>query len=75
MTVTQAQQAFLDNMTLAQAKALLAKFNDCPETAERKSREAYWAFCQAWEMVHPGTYWQRQGLAGGPQYFLIDMRD
>jgi len=73
--MTTEQANFIATMTAEQAARVIAKFCNDPETAARKSDAAYGAFMAAWEMVNPGTYWQRQRMATGTNYYLIDMRD
>ena len=52
------QEKFLDNMTPAQAEAVIAKFKGDPAIAADRSDEAFHAFRLAWEMLHPREYWQ-----------------
>ena len=47
------QEKFLDNMTPAQAEAVIAKFKGDPAIAADRSDAAYHAFKLAWEMLHP----------------------
>jgi hypothetical protein len=71
--MTHTQKTFLDNMTRQQAEAVLLKFRNDPELADRKSTAAYVAFCRAWQMLYPEEYWQRLDLAGGVSYNLISI--
>tara|TARA_R100001530_G_C4238377_1_gene134636 strand:- start:377 stop:601 length:225 start_codon:yes stop_codon:yes gene_type:complete len=68
------QEKFLDNMTPAQAEAVIAKFKGDPAIAADRSDAAYHAFKLAWEMLNPDEYWQRHDRAradGGVQFHLI----
>lgn len=74
--MTREQIEFLNNMTSAQAEAVISKFKSDPAIAAERSDAAYIAFCQAWEMLHPTEYIQRVRRAranGGDQYHFISL--
>lgn len=71
--MTPTQIKFLDNLTPAQAEAVIAKFRSDPRVAANASDAAYVAFTQAWELLNPTEYWQRHSFAGGVNYRLISL--
>lgn len=69
--MTDQQATFIKNMTRAQALVVLAKFNNDPEVADRKSAAAFAAFRIAYETVNPGEYIQRRNMAHGVSYHFV----
>jgi hypothetical protein len=69
--MTPKQSEWLDNMTTAQARALLEKYDHNPEAAADKSEDTLTAFRVAWEVVYPGQYIQRMDMADGVYFNVI----
>jgi len=69
--MTKEQSAWLQNMTVRQARSVLIKFDHDPSSAFDKSAAAYDAFTRAFEMVNPGMYIQHQNLAAGHFFYEI----
>lgn len=69
------QTTWIANMNARRAAALIAKYDESPEAAADAGADTYEAFMAAWDMIHPGTYWQHQSMSYGVSYHLINMRD
>ena len=65
------QRTWINNVTPANAAALLDKFDHDINKAHEKSEAAVNAFRFCWEIVNPGSYWQRVNLASGTFYNLV----
>ena len=69
--MTSEQQAFINNMSVSQARRVIRKFGSDPERAFSTSPAAFCAFREAWEIAFPGEYIQHRDYASGHEFSII----